>query len=490
MKTKNLDKIELNKEVEIINFAGDYFQGYMEKSTLVRLIRSFSPVELRDLRKFLRSPFFNQRQDLIDLFEQIAGSGELQKEDLRRHLSTPAAPLDDQKLRLLMSYLHSLLEQYIAVKEMTADKLSIQLHLATGYRKRRMADAFERARKSLEKNLESQPLRNADYFDYHYKLKWEAHQLNYVKNPTDVSRLQEISGAADIVYLAQKLRLLCLLTAHQTVYQSDMTNDWEEELIARAERPELAGLPALAVYLHCYRMLRFPSEEIHFQQFKTLLLNQSGCFSEAEMHGLYILAINYCVRRLNAGGDRYFREAFDLYKEGLEKGHLLEDGMVSRFTYHNVVAIGLRLGELEWVRYFIGEYKNRLEKRYRESAFSYNLARLEYESGHHGFVLELLQKANYRDPLLNLAAKTLLLKTYHDLGEHDLLQSHLDAMRNYLHRKHVIGYHRTNYLNIIRFAEKIMRLNTLDKKAVEAMRQAVEQEEVLTEKAFFLKVLE
>ncbi|MCE7922165.1 MAG: hypothetical protein DYG98_03845 [Haliscomenobacteraceae bacterium CHB4] len=462
----------------------------MEKSTLVRLVRSFSPVELRDVRKFLNSPFFNQRQDLIGLFEQIAGDKEPEKESLMRKMSALTVPLDDQKLRLLMSYLHGLLEQYLAVKEMTADKLSTQLHLAVAYRKRRMSDAFERTKKNLEKALEAQPLRNTSYYDFQYKIQWEAHQLNYVQNPTNVSGLRELSRNADIINLAQKLRLVCLLAAHQTVYQSDMDAGREEELIAFAERPEFAAMPVISVYLHCYRMLRFPSEEAHFQGFKSLLLDQSGRFSEEEMHGLFILAINYCIRRLNAGGDRYFREAFDLYREGLNKEYLFEDGMLTRFTYHNIVAIGLRLGELNWVRHFIGEYKNRLEKPYRESAFSYNLARLEYESGHYGYVLELLQKANYRDPLLNLAAKTLLLKTYYDLGEYDLLQSHLDAMRNYIHRKRVIGYHRTNYLNIIRFMEKIMRLNTLDKAAAEALRQAVEQEEALPEKAFFLKILE
>lgn len=462
----------------------------MEKSTLVRLIRSFSPVELRDVRKFLHSPFFNRRQDLIDLFEHLAGSSGTKKEDVRRRLSPPAAPLDDQKLRLLMSYLHSLLEQYVALKEITADKLSVQLHLATGYRKRRLNETFERTQKSLEKEMEMQPLRNLTYHELRFQLQWETHQLNYVQNPTDVSRLHHLSGMADVIYLAQKLRLICLLAAHQTIYQSGTAPNPDEAVIIYAERPEFAALPAVAVWLHCYRMLRQPAEETHFQQFKLILLEQSECFSEEEIHGLYILAINYCVRRLNAGDDRFFREAFVLYKEGLGKGYLFEDGMLSRFTYHNVVATGLRLGELEWVRYFISEYKNRLEKPYRESAFSYNLARLEYESGHYDHVLELLQKANYRDPLLNLAAKTLLLKTYYELGEHDLLQSHLDAMRNYIHRKRVIGYHRTNFLNIIRFAEKIMRLNMLDKKAVEALRQTIEQEEVLPEKAFFLKVLE
>lgn len=460
----------------------------MDNSVLVHLIRSFSPVELRDVRKFLQSPFFNQRQDLTILFEYLAGGGNPQKEAAWKRLFG-SAPFDDQKMRLLMSYLHGLLEQYIAVKELTSDPLNTQLHLAVGYRKRRMNEGFERARKNLEKALETRPLRNASYFDTRYKLQWETHQLNYVQNPTDVSRLQELSDMAEVIYLSQKLRLVCLLAAHHSVYQSGGTGGREEELIARAERPEFAALPVIAAYLHCYRMLLNPEEEVHFQEFKKLLLERSGRFSEEEMHGLFILAINYCVRRLNAGGDRYFREAFDLYREGLEKGHLFEDGMLSRFTYHNVVAIGLRLGELDWVRYFINEYKNRLEKRYRDSAFSYNLARLEYESGHHGFVLELLQKANYRDPLLNLAAKTLLLKTYYDLNEFDLLQSHLDAMRNYIHRKRVIGYHRANYLNIIRYTEKLMRLNSFDKAAVEALRTAAEQEEALTEKAFFLKVL-
>lgn len=98
---------------------------------------------------------------------------------------------------------------------------------------------------------------------------------------------------------------------------------------------------------------------------------------------------------------------------------------------------------LEWVRGFINEYRNRLEKKYLESSFSFNLARLEYASKHFDFVLELLQQANYRDPLLNLAAKTLLLKTYYDIGAYDTLQSHLDAMRNYIHRKRVLGYHST-----------------------------------------------
>jgi hypothetical protein len=60
-------------------------------------------------------------------------------------------------------------------------------------------------------------------------------------------------------------------------------------------------------------------------------------------------------------------------------------------------------------------------------------------------------------------------------------------MRNYIHRKRVLGYHRTNYLTIIRYAEKLIRLNLNDKPAVQAFVEALEKEPVLTEKSFFLK---
>lgn len=458
----------------------------MENSTLATLVSSFSAMEIREARKFLQSPFFNQRQDVQLLFEHLVSGGETTKQGAWVKVFGKDAGFDEQKLRLLMSYLHSLLEQFLAVKELISDPIGPQIQLATAYRKRKMPVAFERARKTLGKAIETQPLRNAAYHERLYLLDWETHQVMYPQNPTDVSLLRSASKSVDTAFLAKKLQIVCLLAAHQTVYKSDAEGDWEEDLVERAEQGEFASLPAVAIYLHCYRMLRKPSEEIHFQQFKSLLFDEGERFSNEELHGLFILAINYCVRRLNAGEAKFYREALDLYQEGLSKNHILEDGVLSRFTYHNIVAVGLQVGELDWVRYFINEYKNRLERRYRESVFSFNLARLAYAERKLGHVLELLQKANYRDPLHNLAAKTLLLKTYFDLGELDSLQSLLDAMRNYIQRKRVLGYHRTNYLNIIRYAERLLRLAPNDRSAAMALREAIEKEEVLTEKAFFL----
>ena len=207
------------------------------------------------------------------------------------------------------------------------------------------------------------------------------------------------------------------------------------------------------------------------------------------MREFYTFSINHCIRQTNRGERNLEHEVLDLYQKALEAGYLFENGILSRFTYHNIVAAALRCRELDWAEHFIPQYNGFLESAWRDSSLSFNQARLDYARNRFDSVQLLLQKANYRDPLLNLAAKTLLLKTYFVLGEHDLLQSHLDAMRNYINRKKVIGYHRSNYLNIIRFTERMLHREPYNKQMLDELRMEIEKEPVLTEKEWFLERL-
>ena len=457
----------------------------MEKSQLAQMVQTFSEPEKKEIKRFLESPFFNRREDVVFLFDWFCRETEPHKVTAKTILFGESET-DDQELRLRMTYLMRHLEEYVAVKTFLAGQWDSRVYLAAGLRRRGMAQPFLRTKKSLEKKLEAQTVRDADFFQWQYRLEWEAHQQEYPQQPTEVGHLLAAAEAADVAYLLQRLRILCLLKAHGTVYQSEGQTGWEAEVLAYAETRYAQKHTAVGVYLACYHMLDNPDAEQPFLDFKQQLLGNAAIFREEEMHPLYMLALNFCIRRINAGQAGYFHEALELYKAGLDLGFLFENGQLTRYTYFNIAAAGIQTGDLEWVRFFINEYKGLVEKKHRESAFSFNLARLEYASRHYGHVLELLQHANYRDPLLNLAAKTLLLKTYYDLGEYDLLQSHLDAMRNYVQRKRVIGYHRTNYLNIIRYTEKLLRLNPMDKAAVSVLKKSVEAEAVLTEKGFLM----
>jgi hypothetical protein len=158
--------------------------------------------------------------------------------------------------------------------------------------------------------------------------------------------------------------------------------------------------------------------------------------------------------------------------------------VLSRFTYRNVVTIGLVMRAFDWVENFIHEFRDRLEKRHRESMFSFNLARLEYERRNYGAALQLLQKSEYADLLLNLAAKTVVLKIFFETDETDALESHLAAMQRFIRRKKIMGYHRENYLNLIHFTRRL--LEVFEKKELEALREEIAGAKAVAEREWLL----
>lgn len=460
----------------------------MEGEKLHKILTQFNKQEASRIKKFLRSPFFNQRKDVILLFELLMKNPGIKGEALFSNLF-PNSPYDDQKLRLVKSYLFRLIEKYLAVREFSEDDLALQYYLTIAYRKRSLGDYFKKAYKKARNLLEKQPERSSKFFEYNYRLHWEEHLLTSKDSPSEIKNLVDLSETLDLNYLTQKLKNLCLIAAHQSVYHSEIETGLANEVLEYVQKSDLLEEPAVAIYFFGYQMFDDKKAESAFQNFKSLVLEHGTAFPGEETRDLYLMAINYCVRQLNDGNEPYAREAFELYQEGLKKEYLLENGQLSRFTYHNIVAIGLKIGEFNWVEFFIHRFKNALQRKYRDSSFSFSSAQLEFSRKQYGAVLELLQRANYRDLLLNLRAKTLLLKTYYELQENDLLSAHLDAMTNYIRRKRIMGYHKTNYQNIIRFTRKVLNVNPYDKKAKGQLAEMIKKEEILTERNWLLERL-
>jgi hypothetical protein len=292
--------------------------------------------------------------------------------------------------------------------------------------------------------------------------------------------------------------------SHQAVYRKEYDAGLLEAVLQRIEaKPELLEQhAALRIYYYCYWSLKNSIQVAHFEQFRNDLLSQYLIFSESDIRDLYLMAINYCIKKNNSGEVDFARQGLELYKTALEQGFLLENNILSRFTYHNIVAWALLQKEYDWTEQFINGYKNRLERTYRDSMFSFCTAKLAYSRKQYEVVLELLQKAEYRDTLLALAAKTILMKIYYETDEFDALDAHLASMRTYLSRKRVMGYHKTNYLNIINYTKKISEnaginvginagrvQNPASVISRNALREAIEKENILTEKEWLLAQL-
>ena len=154
------------------------------------------------------------------------------------------------------------------------------------------------------------------------------------------------------------------------------------------------------------------------------------------------------------------------------------------------MAIGVRIGETDWVENFIHKNRNALERKHRNVAVSLGLARLEHGRKNYRAALLHLQQSDYKDFINNLIAKVLQLKIYFETDELEVLEAHLRNMKSYIRRKRAFGYHRENYLNIIRFTQALIELNPFDKKEKEKLRQAILATEPLTERDWLLTMLD
>ena len=396
----------------------------------------------------------------------------------------PDLPFNDQKVRLAMSGLLKLLEQFLVIQNLTQDETLHHVKLAECYRKLNLNKHFQKAHSDAQNALENQPFRNADFFNYNYLLKWEDYLHTSANHRGKALNLQAISDDLDLSFLSLKMRQSCFAISHQAVFKAEYQLGLLNEVLNYIEENKLLEIPAISLYYYCYFALTQPQEEQYFQTLKEQIFSYGHHFPAPEIRDLYLLAINYCIKRLNEGNASYFKEGLDLYKKGLSRKILLQNGQLSRFTYNNIVAMGLRTKEYEWTAKFIHEYKDFLEKGYRENTFSFNLARLEYEQQNYHEALGHLQQAEYKDLLNNLIAKTLMLKIYYELNEIKLLQSHLDAMKIFIRRKRVIGYHKKNYLNIVYYTQKLLNVNPYDKEAIKALEKQIESEEVLTDRGW------
>lgn len=464
-----------------------------ENYKLYEILETLDKKEARQVRRLLQSPFFVLRKDVGQLFDclikyQWEGKPFPKKEVVFKK-AFPDKDFDYQFLRGTMSDLFGLIEEYLLIKKRRGEKLKSRHLLAEIYRERKLSKAYQMAVKKTKIVLENQPLRNA-YF-YRQLLDFQIEEMDFkVSNQrTKEFNLADISETMDVLYLVQKLKHTCTQFTHQQVYKTDYDFGLLPHFLEVVEQDRYLKIPAIAIYYYCYRFLTDEKGEVFFEKFKTTLFENRSMFDVGELKELYLFAINFCIRKLNQGDKKFSVEILELYKDGLDAGYFLENGVLSRFTFNNVVAAGIFTQEFDWVEDFIESYAKKLEKEYRDSTVSFNFARLEYTRKNYGAAMLHLQNAEYKDLVNNLIGKTLLMRIYYELEEYDSLFSHLDSFQIYVRRRDVSDFHRKNYLNVIRLVKKLVALPELDKEKRISLRKEIEAEKVLTEREWLLSKL-
>ncbi len=463
----------------------------MLQSKLIRLLKTLSKEEWTALNAFIHSPFHNKHLKVRKLFLYLYdlktfNTNNLNETHICSILFEKSNPNSKKQFNHVKSYLFKAVEAFLIYQEGQNDQKKIDKITLQMYRKRGMEKMFRSTLQKINKKQTQGSYRNSAFFEHQFKIELETYAWQEHQTKRGEMDLQALSDTLDTAFIIEKLKHSCTLLSHQAVYKTAYETGLLDAVLAYIVQNNLLKTPAIAIYYHSYHALKNPENLIHFQTLKSLIKKFAALFPPEELKSIYVLTINFCIRQINLGNPVFFKESFDLYKEGLSNKALLDNGRLSRWTYKNIVASGLVLQEFEWIEYFIHHYKDYVTEIYQESVYQYNLAQLHYYRKEHGKAMELLLRVNEKDLLLLLSAKTLLCKIYYELNEIKTLDSFLHSFELYVRRQSAIGYHQKNYLHFTKCMKRLIKVNFHDKKAVNDFKEMIVAYKILPEKKWLL----
>jgi hypothetical protein len=467
----------------------------MYNSQLIKILKTLSKQEIKELGKYVAAPCYNARTDVSELFNYLAKHhgdtpSVFEKEKIFSMLY-PNKKYDDALMRILIHQLLKIVKTYFIQKELETDETELQIVLSRAFRKRGFDDFFEKEIEIAAKMNTQNKERNAFFHFRNYLIQSE--QLKYIvaKKRNHHLPYEDVSKSLIQFFTTEILRHSGEVQAYKTVIGRDIKIEFLDETIDWLEQNSFLDSQdniSTVIYYNTFKMLQ-TSDFQHFEKLKILIKTQNDFFSKDEINFIYSAAMNFCAKKINTGESSYLVEVFELMQTGLDNKLFFENGFLSKFIYKNIVTTGNRLEKFDWVRQFLEDYKPFLHPKDRESSYHLNLAMYYFCVKEYDNAMVSLQKSDFSDTLSALASKGLLLKIYYEMTAFDALMSLLDSFSTFILRQKDIGYLGKNYQNLIRFTRKLTHLTRGDVKEKADLREEVLQTQNVVEKEWLLEKL-
>jgi len=477
-------------------------KGNINNTKLIRAVRLLLPDERKQFRDFAHSPYFNKHdkvRELIDIITDDSVMNQIHnwtKQDLSRHLFQGEA-FQEQRVSDAMTYTYRLLSSFLQQQAFEKDGRSRRFFKGKAFRDKGLDKEFTRIMNQSPLRQEQNHLTPRDFL-YTYRIEGEADQYHIARDSrTQDKSIERKTLALDLFFLSEKLYNTCEMLNRQNIVNVAFSVEMVDEVQLYLDNhfEEVSRYPYIAIYYHILQTLRNPEQEDHYQRLVELLEAHNDAFDQEVLRRMYDYAENYCIKKINQGRNTYLSEIFKLYRQLLDTGVIMEDGLLSEGDFKNIVTVGTRLEEFEWTEQFINNFRDYLPQNIRDNAYSYNLASLYYAQERYNEALPLLQTVEFNNVVYNLGARSMMLKIYYDQEEYDPLFSLIDSFESYLRRNRTLsGYQYRAHKNLLKLVKRLAHLRIREvssrKKTLQKELQALQKRIRATEEIVNLKWLE
>ena len=457
----------------------------MLKSSLLEILRTFSRQELIKFEDFVRSPYFNKKENVLKLFLEIKkyapdfGHENLEKENAWQKLF-PGKSYNYGIMKNLIHDLGKLCESFLSEEVYKNNETQRSLDFLNSVCNRNIQNIFlnktESAEKSFLKNFKT-----AKYdflIDYYDGMRDLNHlKVGFLQANEQFKKKDELIKSPENLIFGFLIR--CFETFHNVIlnslnYNSPLKSnitylflkDLEDHSVlknildyTKEHSPE--NYPVLQCYYSMYKALSVNDSLEYFNEFKNNLSQNSGLFSEKELRELYNgLLTSFGNRKITT--NNFHHEYFSIIQIGFKNKIILKpDGTIDPVSFTSIVNVS-SAKDIKFTEDFISNYKDKIPAEHRENLYHYSMAVLNYSKKNFEKSLEYIAKVQGKDLLMKFSIKHLQLNIYYELNDRVAFDYSYDALKHFI--KSINLTNESRIVTRVKYGEYIKALFNLREK--------------------------
>lgn len=451
----------------------------MNDSRIIRILKSFSEIEIKSFGKFIDSPFLKPARNTNELYEFLIrhypgfDSPKLKKEAVFKKLF-PGDTFNERKLINLMSDLTKAAEDFLAISAFMKDENDFKLKLSKAYKEKNLYPESMKVLKNVEDKLEPGFSSKKDFTS-------KFRQLTILKSAfyskqNDFEKLieceRQIFEVSSVQFIYDFTQLMLLKDPVSITYGKKIENEFIEIITSSFDIENLFGklqktgfITKYLIELHYYliKIIHEPENHEFYFTLRKLLDENISKLDREERYFFLGHLMNYCVRKL----DRYVRE---FIPEGVEVSRRMfeynayspeESEYLDVLTYRNIIQFCLSSKEEEWFEEFIKLHSETLSPEYRNDMKNLAYANFYFMKSEFGKSLNYLSMITNEFFVFKSDLKILLLKVYYELGYTEQAFSLIDTFKHFIRNtKELSGPYKEYYKTFVDYYLSLLKLKS------------------------------
>ncbi len=475
----------------------------MNDSKIYLLLLIFNKKELRELEKFVESPFFNTDKSVVWLLKWLKKHLENKKTPPTKQMSyirtfanksAPSNPLtsaEAQALNVVSSKLTQLVFNYLTWKKLEKNEVYKQHLLLQSFLENNAPDLFRLHFTKIYPQNKIQQMSAATYYNQHL-LEYDFSRWNLLQkhNIQQKDNLQSVSDNLTLYYLIQQLELGCEMLSFSRAYKTLYNYDALTHALEMARLPQFRDHALIKIYSTAVLILK-DEQTIHFEQLKHLLDIHEHQVARRVLNDMYILATNFCTRRIIAGQTEYLEELFQIYQLMSEKNLLTEGEYIPVGKMKNIISVACQLRHFDWIRQLIEDSKMHIAPHFRESVYSFGIGVIHFYKGELRQAISHLIRVDDIDINYHLSGRFVLMKAYYDLDE-DFSERTEQIFKSFIayikHNKVISTVNKEGYTNFTKTLISLYRIkHMVGKRSLEVVENRLQNYQRVSDKKWLLE---